>query len=144
GMDQGVLWDAAGNILYTFPGRAWSTAFSPDGAFLALGAGKIVEIWDTAVGLLFHSMWKHTGCVWWVEFSPNGELLASASLDHTVRLWDPEAGEPLVELLYHEDSVECVRFSPDGRWLVSGAADGTVCLWEVAEVLAQGSEAGAP
>jgi len=137
-MDQGILWSRSGEALFTFPGKAWCTAFSPDGYFLAVGAGKVVRLWDTAVGLCYRSMWRHTGCVWWVEFSPSGRFLASASLDHTARLWDPEAGECLAVLPAHDDSVECVRFSPDGRLLVSGSGDGQIYLWDVGAVLAQG------
>ena len=138
-MDQGILWNRSGEVLFTFPGKAWCTAFSPDAYFLAMGAGKVVKLWDTAVGLCYRSMWKHTGCVWWVEFSPNGRLLASASLDHTVRLWDPEEGECLAVLSAHEDSVECVRFSPDGRFLASGSGDGVVFLWDLSALLSGGT-----
>lgn len=134
-MDQGILWNRSGEVLFTFPGKAWCTAFSPDSYFLAVGAGKVVKLWDTAVGLCYRSMWRHTGCVWWVEFSPSGQFLASASLDHTVRLWDPEEGECLAVLAAHDDSVECVRFSPDGRLLASGSGDGTVFLWDLSNLL---------
>lgn len=139
-VDQGVLWDIAGETLFVFPGKAWCTAFSPDGYFLAVGAGKVVKLWDTAVGLCYRSMWRHTGCVWGVDFSPDGRLLASSSLDHTVRLWDPDEGVELRALTGHEDSVECVRFSPDGALLASGSDDGTVFLWEVAEILSPPEE----
>ncbi|MBC7098565.1 WD40 repeat domain-containing protein [Candidatus Bipolaricaulota bacterium] len=135
GMDQGILWSRSGEVLFTFPGKAWNVAFSPDGYFLAVGAGKVVKLWDTAVGLCYRSLWEHTGCVWWVEFSPDGRLLASSSLDHTVRVWDPEEGECLAVLPAHEDSVECVRFSPNGRFLSSGAGDGTLSLWDLPTLL---------
>ncbi|HIP99557.1 TPA: WD40 repeat domain-containing protein [Candidatus Bipolaricaulota bacterium] len=137
--DQGVLWDIDGEVRFTFPGKAWDVDFSPDSYFLAIGSGKVVILWDTAVGLQYRYMWEHHGCVWWVEFSPDGRLLASASLDHTVRIWDWEAGHVLVTLEAHQDSVECVRFSPDGRLLASGSHDGQLYLWDV-EALLQGAE----
>ena len=45
-----------------------------------------VHVWDTAIGAVRGSLLGHTRGVKAVIFSPNGQLLASASSDHTVRL----------------------------------------------------------
>jgi hypothetical protein len=76
----------------------------------------------------------HTATVNDVAFSPpDGKLLASASLDGTVRLWNVANGKPYGEpLTGHEDEVKGVAFSPDGKLLASGDEDGTVRLWDVA------------
>ena len=63
-----------------------------------------------------------------VTFSPDGSLLATASIDHDVLIWDVASGARLSTLL-HRTAVHDVRFSPDGRWLV--AAANRAVVWNV-------------
>jgi WD40 repeat protein len=68
-----------------------------------------------------------------VAFSSNRQLLASASLDRTVRLWDTHTRECAAVLEGHSCAVYSVAFSPDNRLLASASLDRTVRLWDVAE-----------
>ena len=74
----------------------------------------------------------HSDGVTSVTFSPDGKLLASASVDRTIQLWDVAArrrvGAPLTG---HADRVSSVAFSPDGQLLASSGVDGTIRLWDV-------------
>ncbi len=84
---------------------------------------------EVATAQLKATLEGHTDNVWSVAFSPNGNMLASASWDQTVRLWNVNTGRLLHTLRSHTDAVNSVAFSPDGNTLASGSWDGTIRLW---------------
>src|SRR5262245_13993398 len=67
-----------------------------------------------------------------IAFSPNRNVIASGSFDHTIKLWDAATGRELRALYGHSDAVLSVAFSPDGNVIASGSGDNTIKLWDVA------------
>ena len=61
-------------------------------------------------------------------FAPAGTLVATPSVDNTVRLWDTTTGESRV-LRGLSSWVISVAFAPDGRHIAAGAADGAIRVW---------------
>jgi WD40 repeat protein len=49
--------------------------------------GKKASIWDAETGALLTTLEGHTGEVYSVAFSPDGERVVTASSDKTARLW---------------------------------------------------------
>jgi WD40 repeat protein len=70
----------------------------------------------------------HEAAVKSVSFSPDGQTIATASGDETVKLWSRD-GRELQTLQGHEATVTSVSFSPDGKTIATASWDKTVKLW---------------
>lgn len=134
--------------------RVTGLAFSPDGQRLATSSyDQDVKLWDLRKGTeLRHfgdheidrgvategrpgpirsiiSRSGHSQLATAVAYSPNGERVASAGADNTVRIWCVATGQELLKLK-HGGLVSSVAYSPDGRRLASGCWDDLAYLWD--------------
>ncbi|MBW4497333.1 MAG: serine/threonine protein kinase [Oscillatoria princeps RMCB-10] len=74
----------------------------------------------------------HTEPVLSLAISPDGQTLASGSVDSTIKLWYNYAGKERATLTGHTDWVRSVAISPDGLLVVSGSLDNTIKIWDLA------------
>lgn len=103
--------------------------FAPDGR-MTLAGRRAASVFDE-LGRRIALLRGHTGPITVVRFSPNGRLLATASLDGTTRIWDPRTARSLAVFTAHLGPVNALAFSPDGKLLVTAASDGTAIVWRV-------------
>jgi WD40 repeat protein/uncharacterized caspase-like protein len=73
--------------------------------------------------LVKHSAWVNSAI-----FSADGNFIASASGDKTIKLWRRD-GTLIKTFTGHQKTVNYVSFAPDGKTLVSASDDNTIKLW---------------
>ena len=84
----------------------------------------------------------HTAKVLSVAFSPDGGLIASGSIDNTLRLWRVRQAELLRTMRGHPFPVLTLAFSPNGSLLATGSTDSLVRIWRVSDASLLGTLPG--
>ncbi|MGV7224540.1 MAG: WD40 repeat domain-containing protein, partial [Nitrospinales bacterium] len=122
-------------------------AFSPDGKKLATGSSergdKIIYLWDLDnLDAQPIPLSGHTGEIYALVFSRNGEFLASAGEDGTVRLWEFDLKKPvamptlLKSITANMGKVWAVAFNPVKNMLAAAGEDNIVRLWDLKDLKA--------
>ncbi|MFM7426736.1 MAG: NACHT domain-containing protein [Elainella sp.] len=155
--DQTIrFWEVdTGRCLQTLKGRnnwVWSVAFNPrseTGLQLASAhEDQTVRFWqatgsgpnsgpNSGAASLVCGLEGHQGRIWSLDYSPDGQFLASGSDDQTIRFWQTGTGRSLKVLRGQTGPVRLVKFSPDGQLLASNSGDQTVKLWDVRALYAR-------
>ncbi|RWR97290.1 notchless protein [Cinnamomum micranthum f. kanehirae] len=66
-----------------------------------------------------------------VYFSPDGQWIASASFDKSVKLWNGVSGSFVAAFRGHVGPVYQISWSADSRLLLSGSKDSTLKVWDI-------------
>lgn len=65
-----------------------------------------------------------------MDFSADGQYLATASEDKSIKVWNMYRQRFLYSLCRHTHWARCAKFSPDGRLIVSCSEDKTIKIWD--------------
>jgi len=105
----------------------------PTGVF-AVGSFGVSDpvVLDSTTHKVLHALKGHKDSVCCCAFSRDGRLLATASLDKTVKLFQVESGSEMRTLTGHTNSVYGVMFTADGKHIISVSWDETARVWDVA------------
>jgi WD40 repeat protein len=108
---------------------------NPRSEWIAAGGSRnTIDIWHN--GRYVGSLTGHKGEVQDLAFNPKFPvLLASASVDGTVRIWNVTTRRLLKTLATHGFEQDALAFSPDGTVLASGGTSGFVRLWTLVKGL---------
>jgi WD40 repeat protein len=109
-----------------------NAVLSPHGRQLAVSVEteNIAHLYDCATGAE-RQLAGHGDFVSGLAFSPDGALLATGSMDGTIRLWDTGSGQSIASLPGHMQETTEVAFSPDGRTLASLGREESLKLWHL-------------
>jgi WD40 repeat protein/tRNA A-37 threonylcarbamoyl transferase component Bud32 len=133
-----IVWDVVGQTgprrLGEHPREARALAFGTSSLALS-GANGDVEIWDLQSWRKLRTLRGHRASVHVLEFSPDGNRLASAAGDESIRLWDPSSGQEEAVLKCDDSRLlsHCswLSFQPHGSYLVSGGPDSSTIIWDL-------------
>ena len=119
-------------------------AFSPDGNWLACGAGDWdetnkrsrsgqVQLWDPGRMSKRDTLFGHSGAVLALAFSPDSQWLASGGMTGDVLVRRLPGGEMSRVLLGLTKAVTTIAISPDGCLLAAGGFDALVKVWDLSQ-----------
>ncbi len=122
--------------------------YSPDGNLIAVVRPDGVQLWDVNRKTLLRALRGHaflnvissgvrSEAITGLEFSPDGQLLATCSQDGTVKIRKVMDGTEVRTITAMSDrgsaatGLTDLAFSPDGQYLVTSGFSTPVKLWEV-------------
>lgn len=117
-------------------GSIFGLAYSPDGSRLAVANNGEIKLYDFPHYQHQFTLPGHKVLIWTIAFSDDGCLLASGSIDHTIKVWNLKSGSCVQTLRGHTGAVLSVAFQPQkgvgpDYILASTSQDGSIKLWNI-------------
>lgn len=110
--------------------------WSPNSQSLAITVGNEVQIWNVATEQMLSMLHGRASSIYQVAWSPDGNKLATGSLDEvpalneTVHIWAASERRLLTTIHAHAGALTDLAWSPDGKRIVtSGLLDPVAYVW---------------
>ncbi|MGZ5077820.1 MAG: hypothetical protein ACXV9R_14490, partial [Methylobacter sp.] len=124
---------------FALPSEPTSAAITPSLSHVALGFadGELALYDEQASELAWQKQTAHSENITRLAVNHDGSLLASGSLDNTVKLWQVRTTATDISLLEkltfsdHKDTVYSLAFSPDGQTLATAGYGGKIGLFTI-------------
>jgi WD40 repeat protein/transcriptional regulator with XRE-family HTH domain/energy-coupling factor transporter ATP-binding protein EcfA2 len=122
------------DLALLFASQAVTMTLYRDGYVLPDAELALVDVIDAVHRQHWHKALAlaHPDKVFSAAYSPDGQLLVSASADQRVRIWNLATGQEVRQLTGHRGRVWSAVFSPNGQQIASASEDGTIRIWDVA------------
>jgi serine/threonine protein kinase/WD40 repeat protein len=124
-----------GRAIVPDPNSVKDAAFSPDGAWLAIGTDNDIQVWNVSewrqTRVVEGARFDHPGTL---AFTPDGSAIAAGTKDGDVWLWPLNGAERKGMQKAHAGMVMAIALSSDGRWLATGGSDRAIRLWALPQL----------
>nr|XP_022921310.1 WD repeat, SAM and U-box domain-containing protein 1-like [Onthophagus taurus]XP_022921311.1 WD repeat, SAM and U-box domain-containing protein 1-like [Onthophagus taurus] len=114
-----------------------SCDFAPNFTLVTGSSDKTVKIWEWLPGSgykekIFSPLRGHKYGVTCVKVSPQGSMLATASIDGSAVLWNLHSGTKIYTMVQmNGDPIRVCRFAPDSSILATAGDNGAICFWDL-------------
>ncbi len=122
------IWDVAtGENILTIPpegpGYYRDVEFSPDGQTVAASTwssalGGNVRIFDAQTGEQAQRIYAHRENIPNIEFAPDGESLATAATDASIKIWDIDLALPIASYVDFGLAIQDIEYAPAGDYMM--------------------------
>jgi WD40 repeat protein len=127
------------------PDEVFCIDYSQDSKTLATGSqDHSIRLWETSTGNQKEIIHGHSARINALAFSPDGNVLASASgyfessePDNSVRIWNLVDFTEFRKMSRHDAEVYTVAWSPDCKFVASGSRDSTIRIWNFKDDIIQ-------
>ncbi|KAH0788246.1 WD repeat protein [Histomonas meleagridis] len=128
-------------ILHSHSGPFISISFSIDNSLFATGCNDgSIHIWKDEREIQI--LKGHLNGITSIDWNPKiPNIVASASIDGSVKIWDAISGNCHCTFAHHTDGVSVMKWFKSGEFLVTGGNDGIIAVWKMPEAKMVGAYA---
>jgi WD40 repeat protein len=121
---------STGSLLGDLP--AFKLHYGDADGILVHSYGQYADILDARNGHLAGKQIVHDDLIRSVKFSQDGERLATASRDGTVRVWNARTGDQIDAPLSHQEAIVAAAFATNSDRVMSASRNALIWSWDLA------------